>query len=119
MSGTTVNDPSSSRTIAEGSRPQKKLKLQAIESDGSPAAILSHPLGVKPAGNSYTASTNSKANTGLFTKLPDELLMHFLEYLKAQELRSLSQCCKFLYAFCYTDELWRALFIESPPKDFI
>lgn len=111
--------------IAEDSRPRKKLKLQAIPSNpaatsgGSPAAILPHPLGVKPAGNAYTASTNSKANVGLFTKLPDELLMHFLEYLKARELRSLSQCCKFLFAFCHTDELWRALFIESSPRDFI
>lgn len=120
MLGAMVNPSSSSNgTIDKGSRPRKKLKLQAVKGDGSPATILPHPLGVKPAGNAYTASTNSKAKAGLFAKLPDELLMHFLECLKAQELRSLSQCCKFICAFCYADELWRALFIESPPKDFI
>lgn len=125
MPATMVKTSSSSRTIAEDSRPRKKLKVQGMKSDSaaavdwSSAAILQHPLGVKPAGNAYTASTNSKANAGLFAKLPDELVMHFLECLKVQELLSLSQCCKYLCAFCYTDELWRALFIESPPKKFV
>jgi hypothetical protein len=79
----------------------------------SPNSIPHHPLGVKPSGNQYTAATNSRISLGPALRLfPDELLAIFLEYLDAHQLRVLGSCCKFLYAFCRSDDLWKALFIE-------
>ncbi|KAF2400478.1 F-box and JmjC domain-containing protein [Trichodelitschia bisporula] len=85
------------------------------EEDGT---VPSHPMAVKPSGNAYTAAVNLKANAGSFAKLPDELLMSFLETLEAAELLQLGGACKFLYAFTRVDELWRALFVESKPTTF-
>ncbi|KAF2436386.1 putative F-box and JmjC domain protein [Tothia fuscella] len=101
----------------DDSRPLKRTKLSTGDSDAVEVASP-HPLGVKPLGNAYTASSNSKANTGLFSRLPDELLAHFLELLNTEALRGLGSSCKALFAFTRADDLWRALFIESPPKDF-
>ena len=72
-----------------------------------------HPLGVKPLGNVYDASSpNIKVGAGSFVKLPDELLLQLLEYCAAFELLKLGATCKALYAFCSYDELWKALFVE-------
>lgn len=75
-------------------------------------SIPSHPLGVKPSGNQYTAARNSKGVTGPFQLFPDEILAIFLEFLDAEQLRLLGSTCKFLYAFCRSDDIWKALFIE-------
>lgn len=115
----------SASTVSEDLRPRKRVKIQAVQpsvtlplENDSSEQIVRHPLGVKPAGNAYTASQNRKANAGGFARLPDELLMHFLESLGAKELGNLGQTCKFLCAFCSSDELWRALFVGAPPQDF-
>ncbi|KAK7726055.1 hypothetical protein SLS57_003645 [Botryosphaeria dothidea] len=105
------------------SRPTKRLRLDAAdphaEADSDePAAIPPHPLGVKPAGNALTASANLKLNAGIFAILPDELLAQLLEYLDWSALIRLGGTCKALYAFTRFDELWRALFTESPRSDF-
>ncbi|KAJ8613188.1 hypothetical protein MRB53_037054 [Persea americana] len=81
-------------------------------------AVQSHPLGVKPFGNSYDASNNIKSSAGLFARLPDELLLHILESLEPLELLKLGASCKALFAFASFDELWRNLFIGSPPEGF-
>ncbi|KAK2628345.1 hypothetical protein QTJ16_002991 [Diplocarpon rosae] len=73
-----------------------------------------HSLGIKPSGNQYTATEISRNFIGLFAGLPDEILAIFLEYLDSYKLRLLGSTCKFLYAFCRSDDLWKALFIESP-----
>jgi hypothetical protein len=44
--------------------------------------------------------------------LPDEVVATVLEYLDAPQLDLLGSCCKFLYAFCRSEDLWKALFIE-------
>jgi len=75
-------------------------------------AISSHPLGVKPSGNKYTATENARKAIGKFQILPDEILAILLEYLDSRLLRHLGSTCKALYAFCYLDDLWKALFIE-------
>lgn len=75
-------------------------------------AVPPHPLGVKPSGNQYTASINSRHCIGIFQILPDEFVQVLLEYLDARLLRELGSTCKALYAFCSSDELWKALFIE-------
>jgi hypothetical protein len=78
----------------------------------SSLAIPKHPLGVKPAGNSYTATSNAKTSIGPFQLFPDEIIAIFLEYLDAAQLRGFGSTCRFLYAFCRSDDLWKALFIE-------
>jgi hypothetical protein len=75
-------------------------------------AIPSHPLGVKPSGNKYTATKNARVAIGTFQILPDEVLVILLEYLDSRLLRHLGSTCKALYAFCHSDDLWKALFIE-------
>lgn len=78
----------------------------------SPHSIPHHPLGIKPFGNQYTATYNSKSSAGSFKLFPDEILAIFLEYLDPNKLQLLGSTCKFLYAFSRSDELWKSLFIE-------
>ena len=74
--------------------------------------IPPHPLGVKPMGNQYSATLNSKRAIGLcFQSWPDEILALFLESLGPDELIRLGSTCKFLYAFCRADDIWKSLFI--------
>lgn len=79
----------------------------------SSASIPSHPLRVKPLGNQYSASINSRRSIGpSFLAWPDEILALFLDYVDSTELRLLGSTCKFLYAFCRSDDVWKTLFIE-------
>ncbi|KAG9241705.1 hypothetical protein BJ878DRAFT_427536 [Calycina marina] len=83
------------------------------EPEDSPVTIPSHPLGLKPSGNQYTAVSNARDSLGEFQRLTDEALVVLLEYLESHLLRNLGATCKALYAFCRLDDLWKALFIES------
>lgn len=82
-----------------------------LDSD-SIATVPQHPLGVKPAGNSYTAQFNCRNASGLFGLLADEQINQILEHLNALELIRLGSTCKALYAFSRFEELWKALLIE-------
>ncbi len=84
----------------------------ALDFDDIAQFIPSHPLGVKPSGNEYTAKENLRESIGTFQILPDEVLVTVLEYLDSTQLRHLGSTCKALYAFCHSDDLWKALFIE-------
>ncbi len=76
-------------------------------------SIPCHPLGVKPLGNLFFASgSNARQSLGNFGRLPDEMILHFLEYLQPDSLQFLGTTCRFLYAFCHLDELWKPLFLE-------
>ena len=81
----------------------------STERDSS--AAPPHPLGVKPLGNKYLSSVpDAKLSAGLFGRgIPDEIVMMLLEGLDATSLRLLGSTCRFLYAFCSFDELWKAL----------
>jgi hypothetical protein len=108
---------SESITNTAESRPSKKLKTSAEsnfqnDDEDVATALPSHPLGVKPAGNAYTASENIKSRCGSFARLPDELLGHILESFDADTLIRLGSTCRALYAFTRLDELWRALFVR-------
>ncbi|KAF7713767.1 Uncharacterized protein PECH_000604 [Penicillium ucsense] len=81
-------------------------------------AIPSHPLGVKPTGNALLASWSLRDHIGTFQHLPDELLLELLEYLNGSDLLSLGRTCKAFYAFTRAEELWKTLFIGSPPDEF-
>ncbi|KAF2756776.1 Clavaminate synthase-like protein [Pseudovirgaria hyperparasitica] len=98
--------------------PQSTCSDSDESGDDVPVAIQQHPLRVKPSGNAYTASSNSKDCSGFFARLPDELLMVLLESFDSDKLTQLGGTCKYLYAFTRSDELWRDLFVRSKPKDF-
>ncbi|KAF2155738.1 F-box domain-containing protein [Myriangium duriaei CBS 260.36] len=98
------------------SRPTKKVRLDDTEDESNTS--LSHPLGVRPAGNAYLARANLKAAAGGFRLLPDELIAIFLECLEACDLLRLGGTCRALHAFTRNEELWRALFTESNPSSF-
>lgn len=70
-----------------------------------------HPLGIKPAGNAYTSSSNIRATIGIFNSLADELIVQVLEHLHSTSLLQLGATCKALYAFSRLEDLWKALFI--------
>lgn len=77
------------------------------------APVPPHPLGIKPLGNKYLDSgIDAKTSSGLFQALPDELLMHMFEGFDRDSLRALGSTCRFLYAFCTFDELWKSLALE-------
>ena len=83
--------------------------------DGSTveSSIPSHPLGIKPLGNKYFHDgRDARVLIGTLQVLPDEMLAQLLEYLDQRSLRLLGYTCSFLFAFCTSDDLWKALFLE-------
>ena len=78
----------------------------------SSLSIPPHSLGIKPLGNKYTATSDAKDSIGYFQIFPDEVLAILLEYLEVPQLLVLGATCKFLYAFCRSDDIWKTLFIE-------
>ncbi|KAK0731596.1 Clavaminate synthase-like protein [Lasiosphaeris hirsuta] len=85
---------------------------QDVLSIGS--SIPTHPLGIKPLGNKYFASgKDARRSLGTLQVLPDEMLMQLLEYLGQRTLRLLGYSCRFLFASCISDDLWKSIFLES------
>lgn len=81
----------------------------SISSDSIPV----HPMGVKPLGNQFFATgPTARQSLGLLGQLPDEMILQLLEYLDTRSLKDIGFACRFLYAFCQLDDLWKALFLE-------
>lgn len=96
----------------EANFPGTRVEHRSSPSQPEPSIPL-HPLGIKPLGNQFLASgPNARESAGALQALPDEILAIFLEYLDPRSLRLLGYTCKFLYAFCTSDDLWKALFLE-------
>lgn len=77
------------------------------------SSVPTHPLGIKPLGNKYFhTGTDARVNLGDLQVLPDEMLAQLLEYLDKRTLRLLGYTCKFLYAQCSYDDLWKTIFLE-------
>jgi hypothetical protein len=75
------------------------------------SSIPPHPLGIKPLGNKYFAGGNdARKSLGVLQLLPDEVLMQLLECLDATSLGLLSATCKFLFACCTADDIWKSIF---------
>lgn len=85
---------------------------ERLTEDEGAYGIPPHPLGVKPSGNAYASASNAKDNAGAVALLPDELVFQLLELLTAPELLALGSSCRYFYAFCRADELWRLLFVK-------
>lgn len=111
MKATAIESP---RSLLSGSlnAPEERQNIAVRVVEDANSAVPPHPLGIKPSGNQYTTAVNSRHSIGVFQMLPDEFLQSLLEYLDARLLQALGSTCKALYAFCSSDELWRALFIE-------
>ncbi|KAK4152417.1 hypothetical protein C8A00DRAFT_16262 [Chaetomidium leptoderma] len=78
------------------------------------SSIPSHPLGIKPLGNKYFSSgEDARMLLGTLQVLPDEMLMQLLEYLDPRALRLFGYTCKFLFACCVVDDIWKTIFLES------
>ncbi len=90
-----------------------------------------HPLGVKPSGNALLSSMvnnidslNTRQLTkelqlGYFAILPDELILTIIELLNdPKDLRNLGYCSRVFFAFTWSDENWRKLYMRSqlPPS---
>lgn len=106
-----------SKTLVGNEKPQGKHITGGIhlEGDWEEAALPTHPQSIRPLGNLYAASTpNLKIHAGRLSCLPDELLVHILEYLGSRHLLNLGATCKALHAFARYDELWKTLLVESP-----
>jgi hypothetical protein len=81
--------------------------------DVAPDSIATHPLGVKPLGNKYLwTGPVARKSAGSLGWVPDEIIMMILERFGGRELAGLGATCRFLYAFCRSDELWKALFLR-------
>lgn len=89
------------------------ISIPENEPEECTTVIRPHPLGIKPAGNLYMAIENARPACGNFQQLPDEILMTLLESFESEVLIRLSSTCRFLHAFCRSDDLWKALFIQS------
>jgi hypothetical protein len=85
--------------------------VESLGLEESQEFIQQHPLGVKPLGNQYTASVDARRFIGPFQILPDEILAILLEGFESRLLQTLGSTCKFLYAFCRSEDLWKTLFI--------
>lgn len=84
-----------------------------VDLSSSEPSVPIHPLGIKPLGNLFLASgPNARNCIGTFQNLPDEVLAVLLEYLDQGIVRKLGYTCKFLFAFCSADDIWKTLFLE-------
>lgn len=97
----------------------------------------SHPFNVRPLANlllnetyddQVSWSPQLKSNShqkvrsdglGVFSELPDLLLLYILKKLSAKELCSCSSISKIFLIFCSTDQLWEVLCFEVWPLSFI
>ena len=78
----------------------------------SESVVPQHPMGIKPTGNQFVAGNNIKAAAGMFSYLPDELLIQLLESLEPLPLLQLGATCKALYAFSRFEDIWRMQFLK-------
>lgn len=70
--------------------PKKPYVERKVELEASSKGVIScHPMGIKPAGNLYWAGCNSKEAAGLFSYLPDELLILIFELAESLPLLQL------------------------------
>ena len=99
--------------ITAAPREPRTVTLQEPDVESTAESIPVHPLGVKPLGNQYFATgPSAREYLGFLGFLPDEMILQVLELLDAESLKILGTTCRFLYAFCHLDDLWKPLFLE-------
>ena len=101
-----------SQTTSSGQTSSHSNNHLEYSEEYDPLTVPPHPLGIRPTGNTYTATENIKPAAGFFMRLPDELILQVLESLDATSLQCLGCTCKALYAFSGFEDLWKTLCIE-------
>jgi hypothetical protein len=100
-----------SRALEEDDHGSQPLSHHDDSSLGS--SVPPHPLGIKPLGNKYFSSgADARRLIGVLQALPDEMLMQLLEYVDERSLRLLGYTCKFLFACCTADDVWKTIFLQ-------
>ncbi|KAK8049066.1 hypothetical protein PG994_010796 [Apiospora phragmitis] len=100
--------------VTAAPREPRVVTIQEPEVESTAESIPVHPLGVKPMGNQYFATgPSARASLGFLGCLPDEMILQVLELLDTESLKILGATCRFLYAFCHLDDLWKPIFLES------
>jgi hypothetical protein len=101
------------QSVSLSGRDENGVTNSAMDMLSGSDSIPSHHLGVKPLGNQYLSSTpNARRTIGLLQALPDEMLMLALERLDGMSLQSLASTCKFFYALCESEDLWKSVFLQ-------
>lgn len=85
------------------------------------AVAPKHPLGIKPSGNALLDlidhDSREKLRTNLLGDLSvfsEELLVELLTYItNPLDLKNVSHCSRILYAYTYSEEYWRNLYIRE------
>jgi len=110
----TTNPQSSLGLVFESKENGSHLMADdAVVSVEAESSIPSHPLGIKPLGNKYFHDgRDAREFLGNLQVLPDELLAQLFEFLDPRSLRLLGYTCRFLFAFCLSDDLWKTIFLE-------
>jgi len=112
---TTVN--STKRSVVNPtsrSSSNKRQKLSSSSSSSTFSALkLSHPLGIKPSGNSFLATSSARPGLGYFQLYSDDLILHFLSYLSFEQLLSLSLLSHAFHVFTNQDHLWKDIYIST------
>ncbi|KAK0729176.1 hypothetical protein B0T21DRAFT_314739 [Apiosordaria backusii] len=89
-------------------------EVELEDSNTGSSSVPLHPLGIKPLGNKYFSNGNdARKYMGSLQGLPDEMLIQLLEYLDTRTLRLLGYTCKFLFACCMSDDVWKTIFLVS------
>jgi len=103
---------------------QDSRMSQATLAPPPPPELLSilppHWNRIKPSGQVYLATENIKIAAGPFSMLPDELIIHLLEFLDILSILRFGSTCKALWAFSRLDEpLWRSKFLKYAFSSFV
>ncbi|KAG0267535.1 hypothetical protein DFQ27_008676 [Actinomortierella ambigua] len=125
--------PSTPATVAAtagGGPPAKRQRIIVRHEKSSMTTqhvmSLQHPLGIKPMGNYFMDATQPGfkgscrgPSLGNLARLTDEVLLELLGHLTPQELLTLGECSRVLYAFTHLEELWRPLTLERFKGDWV
>lgn len=100
-----------SAVLGNGIKPS--CDSSAVEAALEAQSIPTHPLGVKPLGNQYLHDgPRARGSIGSWAPLPDEIIMLLMEILDKPSLTHLGATCKFMFAVCHSEEIWKALFLR-------
>ncbi|KAK0656739.1 Clavaminate synthase-like protein [Cercophora newfieldiana] len=109
------NDHQQGSDLVFGANGARSHRTMTGDQESAGSSIPPHPLGIKPLGNKYFSSGNDARDSlkGPLRTLPDEMLMQLLEYLDQRSLRILGSTCRFLFANCNYDDLWKSIFLSE------
>ncbi|KAH3667322.1 hypothetical protein OGAPHI_002971 [Ogataea philodendri] len=112
--------------VQQSRKRQRSVKPGSVHPYAIPPSLslqmVSHPLGVRPAGNLFLAGDKAAEqlhrSMGDFAAFPEELIMQIVEELDSvRDLISLMKSSRFFYAFTSFDELWKQMYLKGQTFD--